>query len=1070
MYLAPTINTGSQGGWDYSFPALSSVESSWDIPAGNDASITCWGSTNYVFQDPSGNRHNLALSVSANAPSPDGYDNCNTGIQGDGEFTIGGEGSILASTSIPSTNSGFMPGVSVVEADGTDYEFLSAGGALELAYSITDRNGNTATLSQSGGSFQTDQIIYVDSIGRTALSVSGTGGNPDTLTASGLTTPYQVYWSAASANFTDDALNLEPGVTAACPTAMRGSSTVVSKIVLPDGQEFTLSYDSQFGMLTKIVYPSGGYVRYVWALNSEAEAGSFPNPPGEIGPTDSYACRYGFPAISDRYVSYDGSTEVLHQNFSYSTTWPDNTSMQWTSKSTTVTTYDLIRGTNYTTVYSYSPENVSEVPNCGSCYISQQIPVESTITYNDVDGKAIETVSKAWKNVRLLQSEQTDLNGLASSLQVYCYNSWEQLVETDEFDYGNGSPTGNCAGVPAGTTSGAILRKTIENYASFATHIVNAPSNIMTYEGAGTKDAETDYIYYDANGNLISKTDRCFSPPNGQACSQGDSTTTYSYDSNGMITKMTDPRLYPTQYSYDDDYSDCGGNPPPGVAGSYITKITYPHTANGSDHINKYCYDYASGLMRSSMDENNRTSNYDYDDPLVRLTQVSYPDGGGTHYDHNDTPPAPTMTSTESIDSSPQSEVTETTMNGLGVAISTQMDDPDGVVTTSKTIDGFGMDYQLYNPFRTTTDPSYGYTMYTFDSLGRIRKVTNPDDSLRTTVYSGNCSTTSDELNRSRKTCVDALGRTTAVYEDSSGLNYETDYKYDALGDLTSVVQWGGPNGSPNARSRTFTYDSLSHLLSATNPETGKMTYTYDLNGNVQTKTDARGVTTTYSYDALNRVLSKTYSDGVTPASCYQYDSSSVTNGIGRLSNAWTLSASSGAFCPTVTPFLTKRSILAYDPMGRVLSEQQYTPFSVANGISYPMVYTYNLAGNLTSSTAGAAPPQMTLTSASAPCSITFPATFGFVNCYDATGRLQSVTSNAGTGPTTLFTAQGYAPFGGLTNATYGSSGSGTNAVTLTRSYNNRLRITSETDLGNSPSSGTNGSALVTITGVEQSR
>jgi len=44
-----------------------------------------------------------------------------------------------------------------------------------------------------------------------------------------------------------------------------------------------------------------------------------------------------------------------------------------------------------------------------------------------------------------------------------------------------------------------------------------------------------------------------------------------------------------------------------------------------------------------------------------------------------------------------------------------------------------------------------------------------------------------------------------------------TTYAYDLLNDLTRVTQNG--NNSSNARVRTFTYDSLSRLLCAANPE-----------------------------------------------------------------------------------------------------------------------------------------------------------------------------------------------------------------------------------------------------------
>ena len=117
------------------------------------------------------------------------------------------------------------------------------------------------------------------------------------------------------------------------------------------------------------------------------------------------------------------------------------------------------------------------------------------------------------------------------------------------------------------------------------------------------------------------------------------------------------------------------------------------------------------------------------------------------------------------------------------------------------------------------------------------------------------------------------------MLEDPAGaLNYTTLYAYDTLDNLTGVTQ--------GTQTRTFTYDSLSWLASATNPESGAANYTYDLNGNLLTKVIAgRGITINYSpagfpIDALNRVKKKTYSDG-TPAVDYTYDT--CPNGKGRV-------------------------------------------------------------------------------------------------------------------------------------------------------------------------------------------
>ena len=99
--------------------------------------------------------------------------------------------------------------------------------------------------------------------------------------------------------------------------------------------------------------------------------------------------------------------------------------------------------------------------------------------------------------------------------------------------------------------------------------------------------------------------------------------------------------------------------------------------------------------------------------------------------------------------------------------------------------------------------------------------------------------------------------------------------------------------GSP-WRVRRFTYDSLSRLLTAHNPESGTITYSYDADSNLLQKTSpapnqtgTATQTVSYCYDELHRVTGKGYGAQSCPLSSpvvsYVYDSGA--NAKGKLSH-----------------------------------------------------------------------------------------------------------------------------------------------------------------------------------------
>ena len=250
----------------------------------------------------------------------------------------------------------------------------------------------------------------------------------------------------------------------------------------------------------------------------------------------------------------------------------------------------------------------------------------------------------------------------------------------------------------------------------------------------------------------------------------------------------------------------------------------------------------------------------------------------------------------------------------------------------------------MTNPYRSTSDSTYGSIGYTYDALGRVTRMTNPGDGFAkavTSSYSGNCTTVTDEQSISRQSCMDGLQRRmTSVTENPGGLGYVTSYQYDVLNDLTSVVQ----NGS---RQRAFIYDSLAQLTSSMNPESNTVpstqvavptTYLYDPNGNLTSKTvpaqnqeGTATVTLFYCYDANNRITSKAYTSQSCPMSApvdsYSYDNSAC---LGQ-STCFNINRRTGMTDPAGT------ESWAYDDMGRTLVDQRTT-----NGVTKNTIFTYS--------------------------------------------------------------------------------------------------------------------------------
>src|SRR5438132_10072373 len=115
--------------------------------------------------------------------------------------------------------------------------------------------------------------------------------------------------------------------------------------------------------------------------------------------------------------------------------------------------------------------------------------------------------------------------------------------------------------------------------------------------------------------------------------------------------------------------------------------------------------------------------------------------------------------------------------------------------------------------------------------------------------------TTTNEAGNQRRYTYNALGKMVKVEEPNPTLATPlvTTYTYELTGSLKTTSQSG--------QTRTLTHDWLGRETQEVLPESETTSYTYDDAGRMLTATDARSVVTTYTYEYLDRATQRSYSD-----------------------------------------------------------------------------------------------------------------------------------------------------------------------------------------------------------------
>ncbi len=284
-----------------------------------------------------------------------------------------------------------------------------------------------------------------------------------------------------------------------------------------------------------------------------------------------------------------------------------------------------------------------------------------------------------------------------------------------------------------------------------------------------------------------------------------------------------------------------------------------------------------------------------------------------------------------------------------------------------------------------------GVTTYTYDVVGRLIRVSPPDDTEASFTYDtvGNLATATDAKGETARFEYDAEGRRVATI-DRGGNRWSTEY--DALGQVIATID---PAGN---RSETE-YDELGRAVRWVDPLGGASSATYDAVGNRLTFTDALGATTRSTYNGMNRLTGVKLADGSRES--YVYDGRGAvisTTDVRGFETTYTYDSLGRQLTITDADGATWQNV--YDSVGNVV--ETVDPTGERTQFRYnavgQQIAVVDALGNTTSTSYDAAGDVVSTIDA-----LGAKTTYG----YDAAGRLTTTTLPSGAATSVAYDANG---------------------------------------------------------------
>jgi RHS repeat-associated protein len=803
------------------------------------------------------------------------------------------------------------------------------------------------------------------------------------------------------------------------------------------GQSYTRTVSKGWGALSKVVTPAGAQIQYSYRLDSgNLEANKVFSPDDIPGET-----------ISKKTIVHDGSTD----GWTYEI-WPDLGS----ASKTYLNDNSVISENSY-----------PQMASLGSGYGGVSYAV-SGLVYRTTS--PFRRVERHWTNLifsgaqvnspggtvvfnPVVDAEYTTLtdaqgSSLKMSAKTFQYDYNGNITQTSEYDWfdpamvsrdSNGVPTA----VPAGQTPVRTTTNTYYNSATTGTAanvyakraIATGAPLILNAAQQTTLGPSIVQLSYDNQaygvaptiGNLTTK--KVWDDLDAKWI-----TTSSTYDVYGNVNTTTDARNKQTLIFYED------------ATHAMPTRVVVdPQNTTGAQ-TTLTAYDYSTGLVTSQTDVNGQISTISYVnqllgtvDPFGRpgVTKAPAVNIGGINRQRSvsTTYKDSTRQVIVAIDLNAENDQllkTRSTTDQLGRPTLTEQTE-DGTNYTISVRNAYldmGRVTLSSSAMRSTAANTDSWTRVTKDTAGRVLEIatfagaTQPAWSGTTGIFTGVVSnnydaqfmTVTDQAGKVRRSMVDGLGRLIRVDEpDANGSLgttaspvQPTNYGYDVFGNLTSVTQ-----GTPQQQSpRIFTYDSLSRLRSANNPESGTINYQYDDAGNLLVKTDARLASAHFEYDGINRVTRRWY-NGSNSTTATTQNSPALPSGVGATDEVKfyydtqtlpigapsdTRGSAIGRLVAQTYGTGSNGDYYAYDVLGR-----QTVKYQQVGSINYQLSASYSLSGAVNT--------------------LTYPSGRTITNTYDNAGRLTALNGALGDGSSRTYTTGIlYSPLGALVKEQFGTN------------------------------------------------